>query len=389
MNSDLAVNRGDRAIAQGLVLLAHAEFPDAQLTGVSERAARDRDWFDIEFLDQGVHSLNPLDFVRLLRAARRSDLVLWGGGELLKDYTNTLGVKYWSVKMRILARFTPRVVGTFQGIGPTHASSSKRAIVKVVSATSAFLTRDAESRDKLVAWGVDDTRVVASFDSAVVVPPPPKEIPEDVWQRAGLGGDFRASFVAMAPRQWFHYRRGGVIPHRWRRKQPAHPDNVLYRERLVAMIDDLLARHGHVLMVPMHMSEDPELCRELRDRSSNPEAVRVLDEDVLSPAELAAVLSRATLMVALRLHAGIIASSVGVPTITYYYVDKGRLFTEQLGTTQYARPIERVLEDGALSDLGDMEARLMADAATQGSARDSLARMRTDVHDRFREAVSR
>lgn len=388
VNSDLAVNRGDRAIAQGLVMLARSAFPGVEMTGVSERAERDRGWFDIEFLDQGVHSLNPRDFVRLLRAARRSDLVLWGGGELLKDYTNTLGVRYWSLKMRMVARVAPRVVGVFQGIGPTNAKSSKRAIATVVSTTSTFITRDAESRDKLLSWGVDPERVVASYDSAVVVPAPDGDLPDDVWHRVGIDEDFRASFVAMAPRNWFHYRRGGVLPYRWRRQRPPSRDNVRYRERLVAMLDDLIARHGHVLLVPMHMSEDPELCRELRNRSSDPAAVRVLDDDVLSPAELAAVLARADLMVAFRLHAGIISSSVGVPTLTYYYVDKGRLFTEQLGTDGYARPIENVLAEDAVADFTATAVRLLEDGDTQQQAQAALAHMREHVRESFRNAVA-
>ena len=212
INSDLAANRGDRAIAQGLITLAQSTFPEAHITAVSERAPRDRQWYGVNILDQGIHSLNPRDLVRLLREARRADLVLWGGGELLKDYTNKLGLWYWSVKIALVARVAPKVVGAFQGIGPTHAPSSRRAIARVVSRTSTFLTRDGESRDKLVAWGVDPARVVASFDSAVVVQTPKDVLTEDVWQRAGMDAEFRSSFVTLAPRDWFHYRRGGILP---------------------------------------------------------------------------------------------------------------------------------------------------------------------------------
>ncbi|WP_284327736.1 hypothetical protein [Demequina litorisediminis] len=81
INSDLAANRGDRAIAAGLVALVRDTLPEARITIVSQQPERDGAWFDADALDQDIHSLSPLDLLRLMRAARRADLVLWGGGE--------------------------------------------------------------------------------------------------------------------------------------------------------------------------------------------------------------------------------------------------------------------------------------------------------------------
>ena len=156
----------------------------------------------------------------------------------------------------------------------------------------------------------------------------------------------------------------------------------------MAVLDSLIARHGHVVLVPMHMGEDPALCRQLRAESRHPDAVHVLDSDGLSPTEFAAVLSKARLVVAFRLHAGIVASSVGVPTVTYFYVDKGRLFTEQLGTSAYTRPIERMLDADLLVDFVQMETNVLSDHMTQKSAQERLADMREDVHRAFRAAVT-
>src|SRR5690554_6162929 len=167
INSDLAANRGDRAIAEGLIALVRETLPHAHLTIISQHAKRDRDWYGTDVLAQNIHSLNPLDWWSLIRAAKRADLVLWGGGELLKDYTNRLGVAYWALKIRCVAAANPTLIGVFQGIGPTAAPSSRRRIVRTVTRTKAFLTRDAESKEKLHAWGVPADRVIASFDSAV------------------------------------------------------------------------------------------------------------------------------------------------------------------------------------------------------------------------------
>ena len=70
VNSDLAVNRGDRAIAEGNVQLVKDRFPDARVTILSQHPERDSRWYGADVLNMDFQSLNPLDLVRLLRAAR-------------------------------------------------------------------------------------------------------------------------------------------------------------------------------------------------------------------------------------------------------------------------------------------------------------------------------
>ncbi|WP_159449664.1 polysaccharide pyruvyl transferase family protein [Demequina sp. NBRC 110057] len=376
INSDLAANRGDRAIAAGLLGLVRDTFPGARVTIVSQHATRDGAWFDAEALGQDIHSLSPLALVSLMRAARRADLVLWGGGELLKDYTNRLGVWYWAVKIAAVRAANRNLVGAFQGIGPTSARSSRRLIAATVRRTKTFLTRDEESRDKLVAWGVPAERVTASFDCAVYATDlEPVDLPAE-------------RYAIVAPREWFHYRKGGWLPHRWRRERP-QPDADLLATRLVEAIDALVEAHGAVVLAPMHMVQDPAFAHRLRERAAHPERVHVLDDDEVSPGQIRSVYAAADVMIALRLHAGIVASSVGVPTVTYFYVDKGRLYADQVGAAGYTRPIERLLEDDAVADLTHLASAVVTDAAQAERTAAALAAMRERLRADFAAAVGR
>mgnify|MGYP001598483432 CR=1 FL=1 len=74
------MNRGDRAILVGMIALLRRQWPDAEITALSGHADRDAAWFGIRFLPQSPYSMNPWHWLRLAREARRSDLVLWGGG---------------------------------------------------------------------------------------------------------------------------------------------------------------------------------------------------------------------------------------------------------------------------------------------------------------------
>ncbi|HEU0266121.1 MAG TPA: polysaccharide pyruvyl transferase family protein, partial [Candidatus Saccharimonadaceae bacterium] len=279
INSDLAANRGDRAIAEGNIELIKRQFPDAEITGLSEHPFRDRKWYGIDFINMNFQSLGILDFFRLAHAARRSDIILWGGGEILKDYTNKAALWYWAAKISFLSLINPDIYGAFQGIGPTRSQRSKRTIARVVGHCKLFMVRDQESADKLVEWGVDPAKIRAAADPAIL--PKAEAIDDALAQKLQASYDiddaFLDDFICVGPRDWFHYKPGGIIPFKY--KKPLYKligRSVITREdprhaRYVAQLGSLIARlshdhpQRHILFIPMHMSEtDSWLCNKLR-----------------------------------------------------------------------------------------------------------------------------
>lgn len=357
INSDLARNRGDRAIAEGLIALAKKSFPDAEITGISEGSERDEQWFGIQFLSMDTQSLNPLDFLRLLKAARQSDFILWGGGELLKDYTNKLGLWYWTAKIGLLSLANKNIYGTYQGIGPTRSTFSRKLIVWVVNRTRIFITRDQESADKLKSWGVKN-EVIASSDPAIYPQTGIAFSAQEVslLQECGITTNFLENCVGIGPRKWFHYAKSGLLPFKYRnrfknlfgRQEKENPTFVTYKLALTAMVNQAISARRNVLLVPMHMGAneaDITLCEELQSVCSNPEKVVVLKDDILPPALLRKVIAHLDYFVGCRLHSTILSASAGVPSINYYYVDKGRQFFEQIHMEDFSAPVEKLLEE--------------------------------------------
>jgi polysaccharide pyruvyl transferase WcaK-like protein len=398
INSDLAKNRGDRAIAEGIIQLIKQQFPDATITGLSEQADRDRAWFGIEFLDQDSQSLNPIDFFKLFHAARRADIVLWGGGEILKDYTNKLALWYWVVKISLLSQANKQIYGAFQGIGPTKAQISRRLIAFIVRRTQRFIVRDQESKDKLIAWGVPADKVIASSDPAVLPEPdaPSAATKAKLAKLSNIDEGFLENFICFGPRSWFHYKTGGVIPFRYKKallklvgKELGgdSPQYTMYKQKLVAAIDTITkTQNSNLLLVPMHMSEDPELCQYLLEHVATPERVRVLSGDDYSPAELRSIMGQARVMIGFRLHSTIIATSSAVPSINLYYVDKGRVYFDQIGQSHYALPIERVLDDGFVTDLTSLVGNLLKQHdPVQADITKHVRQLRHSVQNAFKQ----
>jgi hypothetical protein len=63
---------------------------------------------------------------------------------------------------------------------------------------------------------------------------------------------------------------------------------------------------------------------------------------VKSPPLLAAILGGADAVVAMRLHAGILAATAGTPAVVIDYDPKTRAFAEQTGQTRWAVPVDEL-----------------------------------------------
>ena len=366
INSDLAKNRGDRAIAEGVIDLIRRRHAGAKITGISERAERDREWFGIEFLKADVQSVNPLDWIRLGYEASRSEIVYWGGGEYLKDYTNKVTLWYWCIKVLWLRIFNRNVYGIFQGIGPTGSTISKRLIVFIVNRTRKFVLRDNESYEKLRSWGVSPSKIDTACDPAIL--PKPGSLSRSdiaVLDQLGISKQFLDDFIAFAPRNWFHYRTGGILPYRYRRlfsKGESSPRNEQYKAALRMTVEAIAECSSNILVLPMHMGEDVTFCDQIVGELDRRLDLKVLREDVISPRLLRTLLAAARLMVGIRLHSTIVATSGHTPSVSFYYVDKGRAYFDQLGLGQYAFPIENLLLDEASTFVPETIARVLHDA---------------------------
>lgn len=355
LNSDSPFNRGDRAILAGnITLLKHQFGDDCQITALSNFPERDQRWFGIKFLNMGVQSLSPIDLLILLRKAAVVDYVFWGGGEFLKDYTNKLGLLYWWLKIRLLSWVNPKLYGLFQGIGPTHSQFGRGLIRRTVDCCSLFFTRDQESADKLTQWGCR-TPILAGFDPAIVCQPTPTDTESMLikLQSSGISRSDLDNSIGIGPRHWFHYQNSGWLPHKYRHKLPwsrkiAPKAASQLIEAFAHYLDQLVdQQQQNLILLPMHMASsenDQGLCHQLREAMEHKHRVHVIEGDELSPGECLALIAHTRAFVGMRLHSTILATVTETPAQVFYYVDKGRIYFEQLGLSGFSAPIESLLE---------------------------------------------
>lgn len=397
-NSDSPKNRGDRAILVGVIELARRQWPDAEIWSLSQYPERDEEWFGIKFLNQSPYSTNLGQWIALLRLARKSDVVLWGGGEIMKDYTNKLGLVYWWVKLTAISLVNPRIIGAFQGIGPTSANVSKRLIAMTVNRTRVFITRDEESKQKLLDWKVKRP-VIASFDPAVIGIPTPFDasLAARVENEGGIDRAFLENAAGFGLRRWFHYKQAGWIPNKYRSKKAQaadvdSPQLETYRRNVAELADRIVEDNDiNIVFFPMHMDAsegDAEFAEEVIALMRNGSRTRILEKDVFSSNDYAGVMSVMKFFVASRLHSAILATLATVPAFVLYYVDKGRLFFEQMGMQRYSDPIEAALAPDFVETHSARFSALIAEAdEVRAEQRAGVARMSDALETDFAKAV--
>lgn len=398
LNSDSPNNRGDRAILAGNIELLKSVYPNAQITSLSQFKVRDEAWFGIRFLQFSPYSISPVDYLKLLAEARKSDIVFWGGGEILKDYTNKISLFYWALKLWGVRRFNKNLIGAFQGIGPTKANISKRVIAFAVSQCRAFLTRDEESKAKLLDWGVK-IPVIASFDPAIfeqAKPATPQAI-KNFTESQDIPAEVLSNFIGFGVRRWFHYTASSWLPASLKPWQKAtvenSPELKRYISNLARIADNVVEDHdANIIFFPMHVSaseNDPEFARQVIAQMEYADRAYLISNDNFAPADMVSVLSMARAFMASRLHSAILASVANVPAFCLYYVDKGRIFFEQMGLAKHSASINNILNQDAVETLTREINSLIANSAqVKIEMAKRLGEMREQIERDLKQAVN-
>lgn len=358
LNSDSPNNRGDRAILTGNIKLIKGLFPESEIWSLSEFKERDEKWFEINFYKIPVQSISIKDTLILLNESRKFDYIFWGGGEILKDYTNKLALYYWVIKIFSIWIFNKNIYGAFQGIGPTKFWLSKKAITFIVNRTKIFFVRDKESGDKLENWGVK-TKIVRSIDPAIM--DEPGDIKKETYKvlecNFQIDKKVVENFVGIGPRNWFHYKKSGWIPYKYKkmfikREQPESHNTKHMIKNMALICDHIINTHNtNIIFFPMHTSSsenDLAVSKKIHAQMQNKDKVFFISQDNLPPNQYLSLVSKSKAFIGVRLHSTILSTIGNVPSMVFYYVDKGRIYFEQIKQTKFSYAIDELLKDKML-----------------------------------------
>lgn len=295
-------NIGDDAILLGIVEgLRHSNHDLAALSGAPEETYR----------YHGVTAYPRKDFKAIREALEGRDALVFAGGSIFQDTTSLRSVYYYSSLVKEAKKLGKKVLFVGQGVGPLKRFFGKRWAASAFNAADAIVVRDPASASLLNSLGVKK-QIRLAADPAFLLP---SVAAIDDGQGFGVG-DMKA--VGLAPRSFGKSTK-----------------------EVVELFGGLARLLFQANMMPYLIEMDRANDGPLIDAIEKQQGGKIPDlRKIISPIDMQKRIARMDSMIAMRLHAGILATTVGVPPYMVSYDPKVSAFA-------------KILELNAVSEIGN------------------------------------
>ncbi|HOP35629.1 MAG TPA: polysaccharide pyruvyl transferase family protein [Syntrophales bacterium] len=332
-----SANKGDQAILRAMLPDLRERFPDARIEVFSYSGTR-----------------SPRRVLKLLRAIVGCDTVILGGGHPFQDLTSQFFLLFGLFLIGVAKSLGKKVFCLGVGAGPVESSLGKAVTGPVVNMAERIGVRDRLSMELLEQLGVRDDKMELTADLAFSLPSAGRDRGRAILEAEGIPQD-ETPAVGISLRRWFHFSHR-FLPGSTRRvsvedRQQADRTDRAYVRFLDSLVDDWGVR---LVFVPMRKArseddygqDDDRYSEEIREKLCNRERTFVLKGDY-TPEELKAVLGLMDTVIAVRMHAIILAASSGVPVMGIAITPaKGQGVFEVLSLESGYLPVESL--DGPL-----------------------------------------
>ncbi len=261
----------------------------------------------------GMYEFAMVDRFRLLKvlkAIRRCDILLFGGGSLLQDKTSTKSLWYYLFIILSAEWMKKTVVLYSNGIGPVQSPLNRNMVRRAVSRAKLITLRDAQSAQELESIGVKHGNIHVTADTVFTYKIDSEKTVsrENLFLAEGVPSD--EPFVGVSVRSW----------------QSVSPD---FPERAAALCDYIYRKyHFNIVFVIMQNPEDFTMSRRIVQAMRSPAFIL---EKRYSTSELMTIMAGAEFMLCMRLHTLIFAADMGVPSLGMVYDPKVRDYLDLLG----------------------------------------------------------
>lgn len=313
-----STNLGDELVFAGLVRKLAAR--GLAVTAVSADAPATRSV-------HGVDAISQADLRGLVDATGAADAVVFGGGGLLQDETSPLNLPFHLSRLSVARACGTPFAAVGLGVDGLRTRLGRRLVPRGLRGMVACSVRDQRSADILSQLGIDNPRLAA--DLAVGLPAPGAGSGRGAvgGQAAGDGPGEAAGEerLVVSLRPWT--ARRGLLPASLRARR-GDPTAEPVTAALAAGIDEAADRTGlPVRFVALQADRDDAFHRRVAAHLRT-------EASFATPGlgELAEEFASARAVVAMRYHAGILATLAGVPSVLISYAPKIEALAAELGS---------------------------------------------------------
>lgn len=250
----------------------------------------------------GLNAIPRMEWPLVKQAIEDCDWLVFPGGSIFQDVSSVRSVLYYSRLVKLAKEAGKKVALVNQGIGPLKTMPGRNIALGAFRRADLIVVRDPASGDLLRSLGVKG-QIHVGADSALLLPSPS---PDNLGEPFGAGG----------------LKTIGVSVRPWGKDKGAAAAKV-FSELFTELFK---ARYLPVLI------EMDRMDRPMMDRISKEMGGKVLEiKNLESPQAVQQRMARMEAVIAMRLHAGILAVTAGVPPFMVSYDPKVAAFANQIG----------------------------------------------------------
>lgn len=282
-------NLGDDAILLGFVQGIGTQFDVTVMSGAPEDTYR----------LYGLKSIPRMDMSHFNDEVEKCDALVFPGGSVFQDATSARSVGYYANLVKRAKKASKKVYLVGQGVGPLTSFFGKRFAAAAFNAADAVVCRDPSSPSLLKSIGVNrPIRVGADLAFLLPEQPPGEEVSFAV-------GNMKT--VGIAPRPFGD------------------------KKQAVQLFGDLARLLFQANMMPVLIEMDSKHDGPLIQEISKTQGGKVPDMRKLgTPMNVQGRMARMDSLIAMRLHAGILATTVGIPPFMVSYDPKVNAYAKML-----------------------------------------------------------
>jgi len=316
-------NAGDDSIAVSILQNIRAEDPDAKVTFLCKDPK-------INAKKYGARAIGRFNLFAILREMRGAKLLISGGGNLLQNTTSSRSLLYYTTIIRLAKKKGLKVFVYANGVGPLFGKKAEQRMLKALALADRITFREPQSIDYVASLGFDASRITLSADPALTLPSAPE--PRIDYLLRNVQGE---RFFAVSLRSFSSLRSDEV----------AGMDENSFAALFAKEVDRIAEKTGSVpLYLVMQSSRDKALSEKVNALATHKGYVL----PSLSASEILGVLSRTSLVIAMRLHLLIYGAAAGKPLLGVSYDKKVDSMLAYMG---YEPPVPvSHLENGKLSE---------------------------------------
>jgi polysaccharide pyruvyl transferase CsaB len=246
----------------------------------------------------GVCSINRINILRIINVLKRTKLFISGGGNLIQDTTSARSLYYYLGLIWIAKKLKKRVMIYANGIGPLKRIINRKITSVILDKTDRITLRDNISLEELDSLKVSRDKVSITADPALVLQPADITTVNKILEKENINTDKKLIGFSI-------------------RKYKKHDNTV---EIISKIADYIIEEYDAVpVFIPMQRSKDLAILESIEDRMKGKGIIIKTDYGVR---EILGIISRMELIIGMRLHSIIYATSLGIPSIGLIYEPK-------------------------------------------------------------------